>query len=87
MGRIGFAVNQEFHLLDFWPEPGPYTLRRECVGKNRRSDGHFLEKEPPFLAFFAFLALGALFAFFAFLALGAFFALARAKVRCLAAGL
>ncbi len=29
----------EFHLMDFWPEPGQYTLRLECVGKNKESDG------------------------------------------------
>lgn len=34
--------NREFHLLDFWPEPGHYTLRLECVGKNPLSRGHFL---------------------------------------------
>jgi hypothetical protein len=34
--------NREFHLLDFWPEPGKYTLRLECVGKNARSKGYFL---------------------------------------------
>lgn len=34
-------VDQEFHLLDFWPEPGNYTLRLECVGKNGRSDGYY----------------------------------------------
>ena len=28
----------EFHLLDFWPEPGKYTLRLECVGKNPALD-------------------------------------------------
>ena len=32
----------EWHLLDFWPEPGDYTLRLECVGKNRDSSGYFL---------------------------------------------
>ena len=32
----------EFHLLDFWPDPGDYTLRLECVGKNPLSQGHFL---------------------------------------------
>jgi len=32
----------EWHLLDFWPEPGAYTLRLECVGKNAKSTGHFL---------------------------------------------
>jgi len=34
--------NREFHLLDFWPEPGTYVVRLECVGKNPRSEGHFL---------------------------------------------
>jgi hypothetical protein len=32
----------EWHLLDFWPEPGHYTLRLECVGKNARSTGYYL---------------------------------------------
>jgi hypothetical protein len=32
-------TDKEFHLLDFWPEPGVYTLRLECVGKSARSDG------------------------------------------------
>jgi hypothetical protein len=32
----------EFHLMDFWPDPGDYTLRLECVGKNRDSTGHFI---------------------------------------------
>ncbi|MEK7677381.1 MAG: glycoside hydrolase family 172 protein [Verrucomicrobiota bacterium] len=35
-------VNQEFHLLDFWPEPGRYTVRLECVGKNPQSSGYYL---------------------------------------------
>ena len=30
----------EFHLMDFWPEPGKYTLRLECVGKNDDSSGY-----------------------------------------------
>jgi hypothetical protein len=34
--------NREYHLLDFWPDPGPYTLRLECVGKNTASQGHYL---------------------------------------------
>lgn len=34
-------VNREFHLLDFWPEPGRYTLRLECVGKNPLSAGYY----------------------------------------------
>ena len=32
----------EHHLLDFWPEPGDYTLRLECIGKNAASTGHLL---------------------------------------------
>jgi len=36
------VLNQEFHLLDFWPEPGKYTLRLECVGKSDQSSGYFL---------------------------------------------
>jgi hypothetical protein len=31
--------SKEFPLLDFWPEPGKYTLRLECVGKNPLSAG------------------------------------------------
>jgi hypothetical protein len=34
--------SEEFHLLDFWPEPGHYTLRLSCVGKNYRSEGFFV---------------------------------------------
>jgi hypothetical protein len=30
----------DIQLMDFWPEPGRYTLRLECVGKNHLSDGH-----------------------------------------------
>lgn len=33
--------NAEVHLLDFWPEPGKYTLRLECVGKNPASAGYY----------------------------------------------
>lgn len=33
--------NREVHLLDFWPEPGRYKLRLECVGKNPRSEGFY----------------------------------------------
>ena len=33
---------REYHLLDFWPEPGQYTLRLECVGKNPASAAHYL---------------------------------------------
>jgi hypothetical protein len=34
--------NQEVHLMDFWPEPGKYVLRLECVGKNPASTGYYL---------------------------------------------
>lgn len=34
--------NREFHLLDFWPDPGKYTLRLECVGKNIQSAGYYM---------------------------------------------
>ena len=34
-------VSEEVHLLDFWPEPGNYTLRLECVGKNAQSQGYY----------------------------------------------
>lgn len=36
------VANAEVPLLDFWPEPGKYTIRLECVGKNERSTGHYL---------------------------------------------
>jgi hypothetical protein len=32
----------EFHLMDFWPEPGKYNLRLQCVGRNRDSSGHYI---------------------------------------------
>ena len=35
-------VNQEFHLLDFWPDPGKYLLRLDCTGKNPQSSGFYL---------------------------------------------
>jgi hypothetical protein len=35
------VVNEEVHLLDFWPEPGKYVLRLECVGKSPLSTGYF----------------------------------------------
>jgi len=35
------VADQEFHLLDFWPDPGQYVLRLECVGKNVASSGYF----------------------------------------------
>ena len=34
--------NREVHLLDFWPDPGLYTLRLRCTGKNPASQGHLL---------------------------------------------
>jgi hypothetical protein len=33
--------SREYHLLDFWPEPGSYTLRLECTGKNAQSRGYY----------------------------------------------
>ena len=36
------VANEEVHLLDFWPDPGRYTLRLECVGKNPVSQGYYL---------------------------------------------
>jgi hypothetical protein len=38
-------ATREHHLLDFWPEPGKYTLRLECVGKNPASTGFYLGLE------------------------------------------
>jgi hypothetical protein len=35
----------EFHLLDFWPDPGTYTLRLECVGKSAPSENCYLGVE------------------------------------------
>jgi hypothetical protein len=32
-------VDREFHFLDFWPEPGMYTVHLECAGKNHLSSG------------------------------------------------
>ncbi|MBP7053692.1 MAG: DUF2961 domain-containing protein [Phycisphaerae bacterium] len=29
----------DYQLMDFWPEPGKYVLRLECVGRNHLSDG------------------------------------------------
>jgi hypothetical protein len=34
--------DREFHLMDFWPDPGKYTLRLQCVGKNIHSVGYYL---------------------------------------------
>jgi hypothetical protein len=39
------SANQEFHLMDFWPDPGQYTLRLECVGKNQAASAYFLGLE------------------------------------------
>jgi hypothetical protein len=36
------VINEEVHLLDFWPAPGTYTVRLECTGKNPQSGGYFL---------------------------------------------
>ncbi len=36
------VANEEFQLLDFWPVPGKYTLRLECVGQNLQSQGNFI---------------------------------------------
>ncbi len=36
---------REFHLLDFWPEPGTYTLRLDCTGQNPASQGCYLGLE------------------------------------------
>jgi len=35
-------ASREHHLLDFWPDPGHYKLRLECMGKNPRSTGYYL---------------------------------------------
>ncbi|MCO6046338.1 DUF2961 domain-containing protein [Aeoliella sp. ICT_H6.2] len=35
----------EYHLLDFWPEPGQHVLRLQCVGKSPKSSGNFLGVE------------------------------------------
>jgi hypothetical protein len=39
------VTDEEVHLLDFWPTPGKYTLRLECVGKNQQSAGYYLGLE------------------------------------------
>ena len=39
------VTNEEVHLLDFWPAPGKYSLRLECVGKNVQSAGYYLGLE------------------------------------------
>jgi hypothetical protein len=35
----------EYHLLDFWPEPGTYTFKLKCVGKSFKSSGYALGLE------------------------------------------
>ncbi len=39
------VANREFHLLDFWPEPGHYVLHVVCTGKNPSSHGYYLGLE------------------------------------------
>jgi hypothetical protein len=34
-------ADREFHLLDFWPEPGRHTLRLEATGRNPQSGGFY----------------------------------------------
>jgi hypothetical protein len=34
--------SREYHLLDFWPEPGAYLLKLTCVGRNPLSGGCYL---------------------------------------------
>jgi hypothetical protein len=36
----GEPAAREFPLLDFWPEPGAYVLRLECIGRDVRSSGY-----------------------------------------------
>ena len=38
-------ISREYHMLDFWPEQGKYTLRLECVGRNHASSGYYLGME------------------------------------------
>jgi hypothetical protein len=35
------VINEEVHLVDFWPETGAYTLRLECTGKSGQSEGYY----------------------------------------------
>ncbi len=35
------VVDEEVHLLDFWPDPGKHVVRLECVGKNQLSTGYY----------------------------------------------
>jgi hypothetical protein len=32
-------ITDDYQLMDFWPEPGKYTLRLQCVGRNHLSSG------------------------------------------------
>ncbi|CAK9037427.1 DUF2961 domain-containing protein [Durusdinium trenchii] len=45
-GTMDFYNNEiddwEYHLLDFWPEPGEHVLRMECVGRNHKSSGNYI---------------------------------------------
>jgi hypothetical protein len=36
----GESDAREFPLLDFWPDPGTYVLRLECIGRDPRSAGY-----------------------------------------------
>lgn len=36
----GQSAIWDFHLLDFWPEPGTHVLRLECAGKGPQSGGY-----------------------------------------------
>ena len=38
----GDRAAREFPLLDFWPDPGAYVLRLECIGQDANSTGHAL---------------------------------------------
>jgi hypothetical protein len=38
----GDRADREFPLLDFWPDPGAYVLRLECIGRDAKSAGHSL---------------------------------------------
>ena len=35
------VINEEVHLLDFWPEAGAYKLRLVCEGRNPASTGYY----------------------------------------------
>ena len=43
MDLYGSGIStREYHLLDFWPDPGKYKLRLECIGKNPISGSYYL---------------------------------------------